>query len=133
MTAKWKDLYVKYVLNLPIVQISHNPPLMLKYIWFYSLWCCWKSTLKASFLSKNSFFFFFFLCLFYLFFFFCSEFCHTLKWNVLEFTCLPHPDPPPHLPQDVAYYSQTLDLKQIQIDSTFKSVLEYLFHMITFC
>ena len=25
-------------------------------------------------------------------------FCHTLKWNVLEFTCLPHPDPPSHLP-----------------------------------
>ena len=50
-------------------------------------------------------FFFFFLSFipvffFFLFFFFliCSEFCHTLKWNVLECTCLPHPDPPSHLP-----------------------------------
>ena len=32
------------------------------------------------------------------FFFICSEFCHTLKWNGLEFTCHPHPDPPSHLP-----------------------------------
>ena len=32
------------------------------------------------------------------FFFFCSEFCHTLKWKGLGFTCLPHPDPPSHLP-----------------------------------
>ena len=31
------------------------------------------------------------------FFLICSEFCHTLKWNGLEFTCLPHPDPPSHL------------------------------------
>ena len=50
--------------------------------------------------------FFFFTLFFYLFIYFwiifffliCSEFCHTLKWNVLEFTCLPHPDPPSHLP-----------------------------------
>ena len=32
------------------------------------------------------------------FFFFCSEFCHTLKWNSHGFTCVPHPDPPTHLP-----------------------------------
>ena len=32
------------------------------------------------------------------FFLICSEFCHTLKWNVLEFTCLPHLDTPSHLP-----------------------------------
>ena len=40
------------------------------------------------------------LCFFFFFFFFfiCSEFCHTLKWKGLGFTCLPHPDPPSHLP-----------------------------------
>ena len=32
------------------------------------------------------------------FFFFCSEFCHTLEWNSHGFTCVPHPDPPSHLP-----------------------------------
>ena len=40
--------------------------------------------------KKSNFFFYFFLI--------CSEFCHTLKWNVLEFTCLPHPEPPSHRP-----------------------------------
>ena len=28
----------------------------------------------------------------------CSGFCHTLKWNSHGFTCVPHPDPPSHLP-----------------------------------
>ena len=37
--------------------------------------------------------------LFFLFLFFiCSGFCHTLKWNSHGFTCVPHPDPPSHLP-----------------------------------
>ena len=38
----------------------------------------------------------FFLNFIYLFIF--SEFCHTLKWNSHGFTCVPHPDPPSHLP-----------------------------------
>ena len=32
------------------------------------------------------------------FFFCCSGFCHTLKWISHGFTCVPHPDPPSHLP-----------------------------------
>ena len=32
------------------------------------------------------------------FFLICSDFCHTLKWNSHGFTCVPHPDPPSHLP-----------------------------------
>ena len=37
--------------------------------------------------------------LFFLFYFlYCSGFCHTLKWNSHGFTCVPHPDPPSHLP-----------------------------------
>ena len=32
------------------------------------------------------------------FFFICSGFCHTLKGNSHGFTCVPHPDPPSHLP-----------------------------------
>ena len=34
----------------------------------------------------------------FLFFFICGGFCHTLKWNSHGFTCIPHPDPPSHLP-----------------------------------
>ena len=45
-------------------------------------------------LFQKNLLYFFFLS----FFFFCSEFCHTLKWNGHGFTCVPHPDPPSHLP-----------------------------------
>ena len=38
------------------------------------------------------------LLLFFFFFFICSEFYRTLKWNSHGFTCVPHPDPPSHLP-----------------------------------
>ena len=34
----------------------------------------------------------------FFFFFNCSGFCHTLKWISHGFTCVPHPDPPSHLP-----------------------------------
>ena len=29
---------------------------------------------------------------------YCSGFCHTLTWISHRFTCVPHPDPPSHLP-----------------------------------
>ena len=29
---------------------------------------------------------------------YCSGFCHTLTWMSHGFTCIPHPDPPSHLP-----------------------------------
>ena len=58
----------------------------------------WKIQQNSEPESVCSFFFniFYFICLFI--FLICSEFCHTLKWNSLELTCLPHPDPPSHLP-----------------------------------
>ena len=56
-------------------------------------------------------FFFFLYCIFYFYFFpfifiswrlitlqYCSGFCHTLTWISHAFTCIPHPDPPSHLP-----------------------------------
>ena len=64
----------------------------------------------------NDFFFYiliFFLFLFFVFLFsfsftfiswklitlqYCSGFCHTLTWISHGFTCIPHPDPPSHLP-----------------------------------
>ena len=54
--------------------------------------------------------FFFFLIILFNFFSFifiswrlitlqyCSGFCHTLTWISHGFTCIPHPDPPSHLP-----------------------------------
>ena len=34
----------------------------------------------------------------FIYLFICSGFCHKLKWNSHGFTCVPHPDPPSHLP-----------------------------------
>ena len=36
--------------------------------------------------------------LFIYLFFICGGFCLTLKWNSQGFTCVPHPNPPSHLP-----------------------------------
>ena len=46
----------------------------------------------------RSFAYFIILFIYLFLFFICSEFCHTLKRKGLGFTCLPHPDPPSHLP-----------------------------------
>ena len=60
----------------------------------------WELDHKAEHQRIDAFCFFILSCYSFISFFFliCSEFCHTLKWNGLEFTCLPHPDPPSHLP-----------------------------------
>ena len=60
--------------------------------------------------------FFFFFSLYISFFFFlifiCSGFCHTLKWDSHGFTCVPHPDPPSHLPpHPLFWYSFPMILK----------------------
>ena len=36
----------------------------------------------------------------------CSGFCHTLTWISHGFTCVPHPDPPSHLPSHPSGSSQ---------------------------
>ena len=46
-----------------------------------------------GFLSDNFFFSWRLITLQY-----CSGFCHTLKWISHGFTCVPHPNPPSHLP-----------------------------------
>ena len=53
--------------------------------------------LYSFFKAAFSFSFLIFYKVFFLFFY-CSGFCHTLKWISHGFTCVPHPDPPSHLP-----------------------------------
>ena len=60
-------------------------------LWWYWMVCLGKK-------QRPLWHFFFFLDS--SFFFYCSGFCHTLKWNSHGFTCIPHPDPPSHLPLD---------------------------------
>ena len=72
------------------------------------------SSCLQSFPVSGAFLFFllsFFFCSGFFFFFsfifiswrlitlqYCSGFCHTLTWISQGFTCIPHPDPPSHLP-----------------------------------
>ena len=62
----------------------------------------WGACLPSTWPSKRGHLFIFFYFIFYfffnLFFFICGGFCHTLKWNSQGFTCVPHPNPPSHLP-----------------------------------
>ena len=68
-----------------------------------------KGVRKGCILSPCLFNFFFLIFLFFFFPFifiswrpitlqYCSGFCHTLTWISHGFTCVPHPDPPSHLP-----------------------------------
>ena len=76
----------------------HEWPLEKLLLWLYGLllakWC-------PCFL-----FIYLFIFIFYYFFIswrlitlqYCSGFCHTLTWISHGFTCVPHPNPPSHLP-----------------------------------
>ena len=48
--------------------------------------------------SNQSIFFFFLISWKLITLQYCSGFCHILKWISHGFTCVPHPDPPSHLP-----------------------------------
>ena len=63
--------------------------------------CIWRNELYK--VTDISFFFiYFFSCIFISWRLITlqhrSGFCHTLKWISHGFTCIPHPDPPSHLP-----------------------------------
>ena len=55
---------------------------------------CWAEILSLFFIFIYFILFYFFVFIF----FYCSGFCHTFKWISHGFTCVPHPDPPSHLP-----------------------------------
>ena len=61
-------------------------------LWLHTLLSFGSAVSSLSFMSK------YFLFFFSIFFLICSEFCHTIKWNSHGFTCVPHPNPPSHLP-----------------------------------
>ena len=74
-----------------------------KITWCYLSFCLFLLLLVVSefwrlllcYLGTQIYYGFFF---FLFFFFICGGFCHTLKWNSQGFTCVPHPNPPSHLP-----------------------------------
>ena len=58
----------------------------------------WKGPKSSSKWSGSHFILFFFISWRLITLQYCSGFCHTLKWFSHGFTCVPHPDPPSHLP-----------------------------------
>ena len=98
MKSLWKTVW-RFLKKLKI-ELPHDPSI--------SLLDSHPKELKVWRLRKQKEFFFFFraeglfyFILFYfkfIYLFICSEFCHTLEWNSHGFTCVPHPDPPSHLP-----------------------------------
>ena len=72
-------------------------PVSSGYLCEFPWWIIWLARVpfdkRQKELSSLTFLFFFFF-----FFFICGGFCHTLKWNSQGFTCVPHPNPPSHLP-----------------------------------
>ena len=57
-----------------------------------------KSFLEGHFFKIYFFFSFIFISWRLITLQYCSGFCHTLTWISHGFTCVPHPDPPSHLP-----------------------------------
>ena len=81
--------------------VSFNSGFLSVYSQQQDYWVIWQFYLQCFF------FFFSFFFLFFPFIFiswrlirlqYCSGFCHTLTWIIRVFTCIPHPDPPSHLP-----------------------------------
>ena len=87
--------------------VVHGSPtyirIILKYL-SYRLWHPGQDTMHLNLLIQNGklqdwfFFSFIFIIWRLITLQFCSGFCHTLTWISHGFTCIPHPDPPSHLP-----------------------------------
>ena len=77
-----------YTVSPSICHEAMEPDAVILVFWMLRFKPTFHSSLSLSFFK----FFYFFI------FFICSEFCHTSEWNSPGFTCVPHPDPPSHLP-----------------------------------
>ena len=86
----WQFYIHDFYIYFPVCSVHFHP------VWLISFATCLKNLWREKNLTLSHQF----LCWFFFnfFFFICSEFCHTLKWNSHGFTCVPHPDPPSHLP-----------------------------------
>ena len=67
----------------------------------YGIFCRSDCFLKCIYFFSFFFFSFIFISWRLITLQYCSGFCHTLTWISHGFTCIPHPDPPSHLPLDL--------------------------------
>ena len=91
-----------------VAQMVKNPP-ATRETWVQSLGR--EEPLVESMAAHSSILFFFFK---FIYFFICSEFCHTLKWKGLGFTCLPHPDLAWRIPWTEASGGQSMGWQRVR-------------------
>ena len=93
LTFWWGFLHLYFLRYWPVIFYSYNIFVLFKYQSNVSLieWV-WKCSLSLNFCS------FIFISWRLITLQYCSGFCHTLTWISHGFTCIPHPDPPSHLP-----------------------------------
>ena len=115
----WTSLVAQLVKNLPAMRETwvwslgwedlekgkaiHSSILAWRIPWIAWNLCPWghkelDTTKRLSLSCSNTDDLFFVFFHFYFILFFFSGFCHTLTWISHGYTCIPHPDPPSHLP-----------------------------------
>ena len=94
-----------FMLKESIVSLTSNVPEMslLQLERNRDRWIIWAEMEKSVRLPRALFFFSFYFSFIFISWRlitlqYCSGFCHTLTWISHGFTCVPHPDPPSHLP-----------------------------------
>ena len=78
--------------------ISFSPYHFFLYFFLFFFWYAGFLIKLFSEVSIIAFFSFIFISCRLITLQYCSGFCHTLTWISHGFTCIPHPDPPSHLP-----------------------------------
>ena len=68
------------------------------FLYFYFIFIHWRINLSFYLFIYFLFFSFIFISWRLITLQYCSGFCHTLTWISHGFTCVPHPNPPSHLP-----------------------------------
>ena len=102
-------MFSPFTFNVLIDVFGFRPPVLLVLFYDCSLFVCSYFPFPAFFWVISVVFSISFLLIYFVYisfiiflsfflFFYCSGFCLTLKWISHGFTCVPHPDPPSHLP-----------------------------------
>ena len=91
--------------TIPIAASWHDSkyPLTKQMVWKLHQWKIWhllkcRQWIKHYGVEPESLNFFFFISWRLIILQYCSGFCHILTWISHGFTCIPHPNPPSHLP-----------------------------------
>ena len=108
---KFFFIFITVMRFLSIIHVALSSFSLFPWSVLAVVWCVLSKSWLSDVLVRSPFFYainfvflsfyllwVYYVILFLTFFFYCSGFCHTLKWISHVFTCVPHPDPPSHIP-----------------------------------